>query len=218
MIVKADVQGSIEAVTGELAKIQHPEVRVQVIHTGIGAISENDVMLASASKAMVVGFNVRPNAEARSLAEREDVEIRTYRVIYQLTDDIEQALVGLLSPEQVEETLGEAEVRQLFRISRLGVIAGCYVTSGVVRRSAQGRVVRDGRVIYETGIASLKRFKDDVREVQAGFECGIQLEGFNDLKEGDVLEFYETRQIERTDLVVAGADGAAAPPAPPDEA
>jgi translation initiation factor IF-2 len=210
IVVKADVQGSVEAVVGELEKIKHPEVRVSVIHTGIGAISEGDVMLASASNAIVVGFNVRPNAEARQLAEREGVDIRTYRVIYQLTEDIQQALVGMLSPEEVEETLGEAEVRQLFRISRLGVIAGCYVTSGVVRRSAQARVVREGVVVYETTIASLRRFKDDVREVQSGFECGIQLENYNDLKEGDVLEFYETREVERTDLVVAGAEGAAA--------
>ncbi len=210
IVVKADVQGSVEAVVGELAKIKHPEVQVSVIHTGIGAISEGDVMLAAASSAIVVGFNVRPNAEARALAEREGVDIRTYRVIYQLTEDIQQALVGMLSPEQVEETLGEAEVRQLFRISRLGVIAGCYVTNGVIRRNAQVRVVRDGVVVYETTLASLKRFKDDVREVQAGFECGIQLEGFNDLKEGDVLEFYETREVERTDLVVAGPDGSSA--------
>jgi translation initiation factor IF-2 len=200
LIVKADVQGSIEAVIQELAKIQHPEVRVQVIHTGIGAISESDVMLASASSAIVVGFNVTPNNEARTLAKREGVDVRTYRIIYQLTDEIEQALVGMLRPETVEETIGEAEVRQLFRISRLGVIAGSYVRSGTVRRSAKVRVVRDGTVIYDTTVASLKRFKDDVREVQEGFECGIQLEGFNDLKEGDSLEFYETRQVERTDL------------------
>jgi translation initiation factor IF-2 len=207
VIVKADVQGSVEAVASELAKIQHPEVRVNVIHTGIGAISEGDVMLASASGAIVVGFNVRPNAEARALAEREGVDLRTYRVIYQLTEDIQAALVGMLSPEEVEEILGEAEVRALFRISRLGVIGGCYVTNGVVRRNARVRVVREGVVVYETTIASLRRFKDDVREVQAGFECGVQLEGFNDIKEGDVLEFYETREVERTDLVVAGTDG-----------
>jgi len=211
VIVKGDVQGSLEAVVSELGKIQHPEVRVNVIHTGIGAISEGDVMLASASKAIVVGFNVRPNADARALAEREGVDLRTYRVIYQLTEDIQQALVGMLAPESVEETLGEAEVRALFRISRLGVIAGCHVTNGVVKRNAQVRIVRDGTVIYETKLASLKRFKEDVREVQAGFECGLQLEGFNDVKEGDVLEFYETRQVERTDLVVAGAESAGAP-------
>ncbi len=205
IIVKGDVQGSLEAVESELAKIQHPEVRINVIHTGIGAITEGDVMLASASSAIVVGFNVRPNAEARGLADREGVDIRTYRVIYQLTEDIEQALVGMLSPEQVEETIGEAEVRALFRISRLGVIAGCYVTEGTIRRSAQVRVVRDGTVVYETSLASLKRFKDDVREVQAGFECGMQLEGFNDVKEGDVLEFYETREIERTELATPAA-------------
>ena len=157
-------------------------------------------MLASASSATVVGFNVRPNADARVLAAREGVEIRTYRVIYQLTQDIEQALVGMLKPVETEETLGEAEVRALFRASRLGTIAGCMVTSGVVRRSAQVRVVRDGTVVYETTIASLRRVKDDVREVQEGFECGILLDNFNDVKEGDVLECYETRQVERTDL------------------
>jgi translation initiation factor IF-2 len=210
IVLKADVQGSIEAVTGELGKIRHPEVGVNVIHTGIGAISESDVILASASNAIVVGFNVRPNADARALAEREGVDIRTYRVIYQLTEDIQQALVGMLSPEQVEETLGEAEVRAVFRASRVGTIAGCYVTEGTVRRNAQVRVVREGTVVYETTIASLRRFKDDVREVQAGFECGILLENFNDLKEGDVLEFYETREIERTDLSSAGNGG---PPA-----
>jgi translation initiation factor IF-2 len=173
-------------------------------------------MLASASKAIVLGFNVRPNAEARGLAEREGVDVRTYRVIYQLTDDIQQALVGMLAPEQVEETIGEAEVRQLFRISRIGVIAGCYVTNGVVRRNANVRVVREGTVVYETTLASLKRFKEDVREVQNGFECGIQLEGFNDVKEGDILEFYETKQVERTDVDLRAADnGAAADEAEP---
>ena len=211
IIVKADVQGSIEAVAGELGKIDHPEVGVNVIHTGIGAITEGDVMLASASNAVVIGFNVRPNAEARALAEREGVDLRTYRVIYQLTDDIRQALVGMLAPEQREEILGEAEVRALFRASRVGVIAGCYVTRGVIRRNAQVRVVREGTVIYETTIASLKRFKDDVREVQEGFECGILLDGFNDVKEGDVLEAFETQQVERTDLSVAGNGGPSEP-------
>ncbi|MGH3034354.1 MAG: translation initiation factor IF-2, partial [Gaiellaceae bacterium] len=213
VVVKADVQGSVEAVVGELGKIDHPEVGVSVIHTGIGAIAESDVMLASASNAVVIGFNVRPNADARALAEREGVDVRTYRVIYQLTDDIRQALVGMLAPETREEVLGEAEVRALFRASRLGTIAGCYVTRGTIRRNAQIRVIRDGTVIYETTIASLKRFKDDVREVQEGFECGILLEGFNDVKEGDVLEAYETREVERTDLEVA--DGGGPPPAPP---
>ena len=200
LVVKGDVVGSVEAALSELQKIQHAEVRVTVIHSGVGGITENDVMLASASQALVVGFNVRPNAEARALAEREGVEIRTYRVIYRLTEDIEQALVGMLKPVEREDTIGEAEVRQLFRVSRLGTIAGCHVTQGRVRRNAQVRVLRDGAVVADTSIAQLKRFKDDVREVEEGFECGILLENFNDVKEGDVLEFYETRQIERTDL------------------
>src|SRR3954467_1181024 len=200
LVLKGDVVGSVEAAISELAKIQHPEVGVHVIHQGVGGITENDVNLAVASNAMVVGFNVRPSAEARQLAEREGVEIRTYRVIYQLTEDIEQALVGMLRPVTTEETIGEVEVRALFRVSRLGTIAGSYVTEGIVRRGATVRVVRDGTVIQETSISQLKRFKDDVREVAEGFECGILLEGFNDVKEGDVLEVYETRQVERTDL------------------
>ncbi len=210
IVLKGDVQGSVEALLGELQKIQHTEVRVNVIHTGVGGITENDVNLASASDALVVGFNVRPSAEARQLAEREGVDIRTYRVIYQLTEDIQQALVGMLTPVQTEETLGEAEVRALFKVSRLGTIAGCMVTSGTIRRGAQVRIVRDGTVIYETSIAQLKRFKDDAREVSEGFECGILLDGFNDVKEGDVLEAYETRQIERTEL--DEAPGAASAP------
>jgi translation initiation factor IF-2 len=212
LVLKGDVVGSVEAAISELQKIQHPEVRVNVIHQGVGGIAEGDIMLASASNALVVGFNVRPNAEARALAEREGVEIRTYQVIYQLTEDIEQALVGMLRPEEVEETIGEVEVRQLFRISRLGTIAGSYVTNGVVRRGANVRVLRDGAIIYDTRIAQLRRFKDDVREVQEGFECGILLENFNDVKEGDVLEVYERRQIVRTELT----EGAAAPAAPPE--
>ncbi len=200
IVLKGDVQGSVEAIVSELQKIQHPEVAVSVIHTGVGGITENDVNLASASDALVLGFNVRPSADARQLAEREGVDIRTYRVIYQLTEDIQQALVGMLSPVETEETLGEAEVRALFKVSRLGTIAGSMVTSGVVRRGARVRIIRDGTVIHETTVAQLKRFKDDVREVAEGFECGILLDGFNDVKEGDVLEIYETREIERTDL------------------
>ncbi|HYZ78468.1 MAG TPA: translation initiation factor IF-2 [Gaiellaceae bacterium] len=210
LVVKGDVDGSVEAAVSELQKIQHPEVRVNVIHTGVGAISENDVNLAAVSNALVVGFNVRPSAEARALAEREGVDIRTYRVIYQLTQDIEQALVGMLRPVETEEALGEAEVRQLFRVSRLGTIAGCYVTRGIVRRGARVRVVRDGTVIHETTIAQLRRFKDDVREVAEGFECGILLDGFNDLREGDVFEVFETRQVERTDLSDDAGPAAAA--------
>ena len=200
IVLKADVQGSVEAIVGELAKIQHAEVRVNVIHTGVGGITENDVNLAAASNAMVIGFNVRPSAEARQLADRQGIEIRQYRVIYELTQQIEQALVGLLSPVETEAVIGEVEVRALFRVSRLGTIAGCMVTSGVVRRNANVRIFRDGARIHETTIAQLKRFKDDAREVAEGFECGILLEGFNDLREGDIFEIYETREVERTSL------------------
>jgi translation initiation factor IF-2 len=200
IVVKGDVVGSVEAVVSELSKFEHSEVRLNVIHQGVGAITQNDIMLASASDALIVGFNVRPNAEARELAQREGVEIRSYDVIYKLTDDIEQALVGKLAAVRTEEAIGEAEVRALFRVSRLGTIAGCMVTHGVVRRNADVRVIRDGTVIYTTTIAQLKRFKDDAREVQEGFECGVLLDGFNDVKEGDVLEVFETREVERTSL------------------
>jgi translation initiation factor IF-2 len=200
IVLKGDVQGSVEAIVGELEKIEHPEVRVNVIHTGVGAITENDVNLAAASGAMVVGFNVRPSTEARQLAERQGIEIRQYRVIYQLTEDIQQALVGMLSPVETEAVIGEAEVRALFKVSRLGTIAGCMVTSGVVRRNANVRIFREGTRLHETTISQLKRFKDDAREVAEGFECGILLEGFNDLREGDVFEVYETREVERTSL------------------
>ncbi len=200
IVLKGDVQGSVEAIVGELQKIDHPEVRVNVIHTGVGGISENDINLAAASNAMVIGFNVRPSTEARALAERQGIEIRQYRVIYELTQQIEQALVGMLSPVETEAVIGEVEVRALFRASRVGTIAGCMVTSGLVRRGSRVRIFRDGARIHETTVAQLKRFKDDAREVVEGFECGILLEGFNDLREGDIFEVYETREVERTSL------------------
>jgi translation initiation factor IF-2 len=209
LLIKGDVQGSVEAIVGELAKIDHSEVRVNVIHTGVGGITENDVNLAAASNAMVVGFNVRPSAEARQLAERQGIEIRQYRVIYELTREIEQALVGLLTPVETEAVIGEVEVRALFKASRVGTIAGCMVTSGVVRRGSNIRLFRDGTRIYETTVAALKRFKDDAREVSEGFECGILLQGFNDLREGDIFEVYETREIERTSLDEPAPAGAA---------
>src|SRR5436305_1064385 len=210
IVIKGDVQGSVEAIVSELGKIQHPEVRVNVIHTGVGAITENDINLAAASTGMVVGFNVRPSAEVRAVAERAGVEIRLYRVIYQLTEEIEQALVGMLSPVETEAVIGEVEVRALFKVSRLGTIAGCMVTSGIVRRNANIRLFREGTRIHETTVAALKRFKDDVREVTEGFECSILLEGFNDLREGDVFEVFETREVERTSLDEApGGDAAA---------
>ncbi len=213
IVLKADVQGSVEAIVGELQKIDHSEVRVNVIHTGVGGITENDVNLAAASNAMVVGFNVRPSSEARALAERQGIEIRQYRVIYELTQQIEQALVGMLSPVETEAVIGEVEVRALFRASRVGTIAGCMVTSGVVRRGSRVRIFREGARIHETTVAQLKRFKDDAREVSEGFECGILLDGFNDLREGDVFEVYETREIERTSLDEPNPSPSAAPAA-----
>ena len=200
LIVRGDVVGSVEAVVSELTKFEHSEVRLNVIAEGVGAITQNDIMLASASDALIVGFNVRPNAEARELASREGVEIRTYDVIYKLTEEIEQALVGKLAAVRTEETIGEAEVRETFRASRVGTIAGCMVTDGVIRRGANVRVIRDSAVIYTTTIDSLKRFQDDAREVAEGFECGLHLERFDDVKVGDVLEVFETREVERTTL------------------
>jgi translation initiation factor IF-2 len=205
LVIKGDVQGSVEAIVSELGKIQHAEVRVNVIHQGVGGITDNDVMLASASGGMVIGFNVRPNAETRAVAEREGVEIRTYNVIYKLTEDIEQALVGLLATVKTEETIGEAEVRNTFRASKTGTIAGCMVTNGLIRRGAQVRIIRDGTVIYTTTVDSLKRFQDDAREVAEGFECGLHLANFDDVKVGDVLEVFETKEIERTSLDEAPA-------------
>jgi translation initiation factor IF-2 len=169
-----------------------------VIHSGVGGITASDINLAAASNAIVVGFNVRPNAEAKALAEREGVDIRTYRVIYQLTEDIQQALIGMLAPEQVEEVIGEVEVRQTFKVSRLGTIAGCMVTSGMVTRGAQVRLLRDGTIVHDGRIGTLRRFQDDVREVQQGFECGLTIEGYNDIKEGDVLEVYAVREVARS--------------------
>jgi translation initiation factor IF-2 len=163
----------------------------------VGGINESDVMLAAASDAVVLGFNVRPVGEARVVAEREGVEIRTYSVIYRAIDDLRDAMTGMLAPEEVEETVGSLEVRQTFRASRVGTIAGCYVTDGRVTRGARVRIVRDGTVIYDTTIESLRRFNDDVREVTSGYECGIVLANYQDIKEGDVLEVYETRQVER---------------------
>jgi translation initiation factor IF-2 len=198
LIVKADVAGSLEALEDEIAKLPQGEITVEVIHDGVGGINESDVMLAAASDAVVIGFNVRPVGSASEVAQREGVEIRSYSVIYQVIDDLRAAMQGLLEPETVERTVATVEVRQTFRASRIGVIAGSYVVDGTVTRGAQARLVRDGTVVYDGRISSLRRFKDDVREVQAGFECGITLENFMDVKEGDVIEVYEKAQVERT--------------------
>ena len=197
LVVKADVAGSLEAIEDEIAKLPQSEIQVNVIHAGVGGINESDVMLAAASEAVILGFNVRPVGDARQVAEREGVDIRMYAVIYRALDELRAAMEGLLAPEEVEETVAEVEVRQIFRASRIGVIAGCYVTEGTVTRGARVRVVRDGTVVYDSTIQSLRRFNDDVREVQAGFECGIVVANFQDIKEGDNLEVYATRQVER---------------------
>ena len=197
LVVKADVAGSLEALLDEIARLPQEQVAVNVIHDAVGGINESDVMLASASDAVVVGFNVRPVQDAARVAEPEGVEIRTYTVIYQAIEELRQAMEGLLEPEHVERTVGEAEVRATFRASRVGTIAGCYVTSGTLRRGVAVRVVRDGTVVYDGRIGSLRRFQDDVREVEAGYECGVVVEGFPDVKEGDVLEAYETESVER---------------------
>jgi translation initiation factor IF-2 len=198
LIVKADVQGSLEAIVDALDKLPQDEVRVQVLHRAVGGITENDISLAMASDAVVIGFNVRPDPNARELAEREGVDLRLYRVIYQVLDDIRKALSGMLAPEELEVELGRAEVRALFRVPRQGTIAGCMVTQGTITRGALARLVRDGAIVYTGRIASLRRFKDDVREVSEGFECGIGIENFQDVHEGDVIEAYEVREVPRT--------------------
>jgi translation initiation factor IF-2 len=198
IVLKGDVSGSLEALQDEIAKLPQDQIAVNVIHAAAGGINESDVMLAAASDAVIIGFNVRPLAEARKAAEREGVEIRTYSVIYKVTEDLRGAMEGMLEPEEVEETLGQAEVKELFKASRVGTIAGCQVTDGKVARGAEVRLVRDGTVVWTGRIGSLRRFKDDVSEVEEGLECGIVLEGFQDVKVGDVLEVFETKQVEKT--------------------
>jgi translation initiation factor IF-2 len=197
LIVKADVQGSIGALVDAFAKLPQDEVRVNVLRSAAGAITESDINLALTSNAIVIGFNVRPDVQARELAEKEGVDVRLYRVIYDAIDDIRSALSGMLSPEEKETELGTAEVRALFRVPRVGVVAGCYVTRGTITRNSRARVVRDGVVVYDSRIGSLRRFKDDVREVAEGFECGIGIENFNDVHEGDLIEAYEVREVAR---------------------
>jgi translation initiation factor IF-2 len=197
LVIKADVAGSLEAIEDEIAKLPQDEVSVNIIHRGVGGINESDVMLASASEGVILAFNVRPVGDARAVADREGVEIRSYSVIYRAIEELRAAMQGMLEPTEVETPLGQAEVRQLFRASKIGVIAGSHVSEGKVTRGARVRVVRDGTVIYDTTIGSLRRFNEDAREVSAGYECGIVLANFQDLKEGDVLETYETRLQER---------------------
>jgi len=197
LVVKADVAGSVEALKEALARLSTDEVRVNIVRSGVGALTDSDVMLGSASDGILLGFNVRPTSTAKQVAEREGVEIRTYDVIYKALEEIEAAMRGMLAPEIQERETGTAEVRQTFRVPNVGVVAGCYVTSGEIFRNNRVRVVRDGTVVYEGNIASLKRFRDDVRSVREGFECGVGVENFNDVKEGDVLEFFETVEVPR---------------------
>ena len=198
IVLKGDVSGSLEALQDEIAKLPQDEIAVNVIRAGAGGINESDVMLAAASDAVIIGFNVRPLADARRAADQEGVEIRTYSVIYKVTEELRAAMEGMLVPEEVEEALGQADVLELFKASRIGTIAGCSVTDGRLVRGATVRLVRDGTVAWTGRIGSLRRFKDDVREVEAGLECGVVLEGFQDVKVGDVIEAYETKQVEKT--------------------
>ncbi len=198
LIIKGDVDGSVEALQDALLQIEHEEVKLSVIHRAVGAISESDILLASASDAIIIGFNVRPDANAREVAAQERVDIRLYRVIYEVVEDIRAALSGLLAPKIEENVQGEAQVRELFQVPRVGTIAGCLVSQGLIHRTTNARVLRDGVIIYEGRIGSLRRFKDDVREVQNGFECGIGIENFNDVKVGDVIETYERVETTRT--------------------
>lgn len=199
LVVKADVQGSIEALRDAFEKMDQSEVKIQIIHSAVGGVTETDVTLAAASDAIIIGFNVRPTAGARKAAEHEKVDIRLYRVIYQAIEDINAARIGMLAPEFVDKDTGSAEVRDVFRVPKVGNIAGCYITEGEISRDDKVRVVRDSKVIYEGKISSLRRFKDDVKSVKQGYECGIGVDGYQDIKVGDVIEGYRTEEVERTE-------------------
>jgi translation initiation factor IF-2 len=198
LIIKADVDGSMEALSDSLSQITHPEVRIRIIHQGVGGINENDVLLAAASGAIIIGFHVRPSAQARALAEAEDVEIKLYEIIYEVLDDVRNALSGLLAPKVTEKVIGVAEIRDMFRVPRIGNIAGCYITSGSIKRNSGVRIVRNNVELYSGKLSSLKRFKDDVSEVNQGYECGIGIENFNDIKVGDVIEAIEVIEEARS--------------------
>ncbi|OUM83664.1 translation initiation factor IF-2, partial [Caldibacillus debilis] len=198
VIIKADVQGSVEALANSLQKIDVEGAKVKIIHTGVGAITESDILLATASNAIIIGFNVRPNTNAKRLAEQEKVDIRLHRIIYKAIEEIESAMKGLLEPEYEEKVIGQAEVRTTFKVSKVGTIAGCYVTDGKVTRDSGVRVIRDGVVVFEGEIESLKRYKDDVKEVQQGYECGIVIKNFNDIKEGDIFEAFVMEEVKKS--------------------
>jgi translation initiation factor IF-2 len=198
LIIKADVQGSVEAVEDALVRLSTEKVKVSVVHAGAGAITEGDVNLAVAAGAIIIGFNVRPAGKAASLAQKESVEIRQYSIIYNVVDEVKMAMEGLLKPTQVERNIGKAEVRQVFKLSKAGTVAGCMVIEGVVKRAGGVRLQREGATIWQGKMSSLKRFKDDAREVKEGFDCGIALEGFNEIAVGDIIEAFEIEQVKQT--------------------
>ena len=197
LIIKGDVHGSIEALQNSLEKMDVEGVKVNVVRSGVGGVTENDINLAVASQAVIVAFNVRATAQISDYAKEKEIEIRYYNVIYKLLEDIEAALTGMLEPIYEEKIIGEAEVRETFKASKLGTIAGCYITDGFINRNAEVRLIRDSIVVYEGKIASLRRFKDDVREVRAGYECGILIENYNDVKVGDIIEAYVMEKVKR---------------------
>lgn len=198
IVIKADVQGSVQAVKQSLERLSNDEVQVKAIHGGVGAITETDVLLAAASNAIIIGFNVRPVSGAESLAEKENVDMRTYTIIYKAIEDIQAAMCGMLDPDIVDEDTGKAEIRETYKISGVGTVAGCYVTNGKIYRNCKARIVRDGIIVHECELAALRRFKDDVKEVAEGYECGMSFVNYNDIKEGDIVEAYITKEVERT--------------------
>ena len=195
LIIKADVQGSVEAVKQSLLKLSSDEVKVKVVHGAVGAINESDIMLAKTSNAVVIGFNIRPDNNAKVIAEREKIDVRTYSIIYEAIDDVEKAIKGMLDPKFKENTLGRAEVRQVYKITGVGTVAGCMVIDGKIVRNCKVRLLRAGVIIYDGQLSSLKRFKDDVKEVARGYDCGMSIQNFSDIKEGDVIEAYVMEQI-----------------------
>ena len=197
VIIKGDVDGSIEALSDALLGLSTEEIQVNIVHKGVGAISEADVNLASASDAIILGFQVRPSLGARRLSDEEQIDIRLYSVIYKAIDEIKSAMEGMLSPDIEENTLGTAEIREVFEISKVGTIAGCFVTDGVIKRTSKIRIIRDGIVVHTGLLGSLKRFKDDVKEVKNNYECGLNIEKYNDIKEGDIIEAYEEVEVAR---------------------
>ncbi len=206
LIIKGDVDGSVQALSDALAQLSTSEVQVDVVHRAVGTINESDVLLAATSGAIIIGFHVRPGADTRAVAAREGVDIRLYDIIYEAVEDVRAALEGMLQPEEKEVVLGDAEVRQLFRVPRIGTVAGCYVVDGVIDRRGRVRVVRDGVPVYEGELASLKRFKDDAREVRGGFECGLSVAGYNDIKVGDRIECYRVESVARTLAPTGGGE------------